>query len=47
MDGRDTLGTALNSFAIQRATTLEEQHNRVRTESSSVGRASVGRPPAG
>jgi hypothetical protein len=41
MDGRETLATHLDSFAVQRASTLEEQHNRVRTESSSAGRASV------
>ena len=38
---RDACRIDLDSFAIQRAATLEEQHNRVRTESSSAGRASV------
>ena len=41
LSNRDTLATHLDAFAIQRAGMLEEQHNRVRTESSSSGRASV------
>jgi len=41
IDDRNALDTDLELFAIQRAVTLEEQHNRVRTESSSAGRASV------
>ncbi len=40
-EGKDALSSHLDSFAVQRAATLEDQHNRVRTESSSSGRASV------
>ena len=41
IDGRETLAADLDTFATQRASTLESQHNRVRTESSSAGRATV------
>jgi hypothetical protein len=41
MEERDTLSKHLDSFAIRRAQQLEEQHNRVRSESSSAGRAVV------
>ncbi len=41
LDDRELLAAHLDSFAAHRATILAEQHNRVRTESSSTGRASV------
>jgi hypothetical protein len=41
VDGRETLTADFDVFATQRAATLESQHNRVRTESSSAGRATV------
>ncbi len=41
VDERETLSTDLDAFATQRGATLENQHNRVRTESSSAGRATV------
>ena len=41
MDDREKIAEHLDSFAIRRAGQLEEQHNRVRSESSSTGRAVV------
>ena len=41
MDDREMIGEHLDSFAVQRAEELQEQHNRVRSESSSAGRAVV------
>jgi len=41
LEGRPTLTGLLNTFAHDRATTLAEQHNRVRSESAAAGRATV------
>jgi superfamily II DNA or RNA helicase len=41
MDDRERISDHLDSFAIRRADQLEKQHNRVRSESSSIGRAVV------
>jgi len=41
LEGRPTLTSVLNAFADDRATTLAEQHNRVRSESATTGRATV------
>jgi hypothetical protein len=41
LDGRETLTGLLTAFAEDRAATLAEQHNRVRSESGTAGRATV------
>ncbi len=41
LEGRITLAAHLNTFANDRAATLASQHNRVRSESATSGRATV------